>query len=171
MYHLSSILLLIFPLSVLAIDKGCLLSKYEKYAEAQKKWQKGLTELTIDNAPELKEVANLYLGDQLLLIQKRFIAVTLLLDDSPEKLKTDQKVKFWLQLEASDENKLVEDNNAYNQIFTKNKINASRKPHKHNNKLRELIRTQIVPSKDFKALYSNFTAQIKAINNIMCAVL
>ena len=171
MRNLLTIVLLVFPLSVLAMDESCLLSKYERYAAAQKSWQKDLTELIILNNTELKEVADLYLNDQLLLIQKSVMAVAMLLDLSPEKLKSDQKVNRWLQLEGSDDNELAKQSVAYNQVLEKSKANKNRKPHKNGDKLREIVRTKIVPSKDFKVLYSNFSDKVRAINNTVCSAI
>lgn len=169
MRFLITVLLLIFPLSVLATDNSCLLSKYEKYAVEQEIWQKNLTGLITTNNPELKEVAELYLHDQLVLIKKRLLAVTLLLDTSPEKLKTDLKVSRWVQLNIADENELAKNNKAYNQMFKKSKANKNRKAHKYGDKLRGVMRTQIASSKDFKVLYSSFSEKIKGINKIVCS--
>jgi hypothetical protein len=164
-------LLLVFPLSVLAIDKKCLLSKYEEYASVQETWQKDVTELITLNNTELKEVADLYLNDQLLLIRKGVMAVTMLLDLSPEKLNSGQTVNRWLQLEASDDNELAKQSAAYNQLLEDYSANQNREPHKNGDKLREIMRTQIVPSKDFKLLYSNFSDKVRAINNTVCSAI
>lgn len=171
MRYLITVLLLIFSLSVLATDKNCLLLKYEKYTVEQELWQKKLMGIVTTNNPELKEVASLYLNDQLLLIKKRSIAVTLLLDKSPEKLKSDQTVNRWLQLEASDDIELAKQSPVYSQLLEDYRVNQNREPHKNGDKLREIMRTEIVPSKDFKMLYSNFSDKVLAINNTVCSVI
>lgn len=171
MRNLLTVLLLVFPLSALAIDEKCLLSKYEKYAAAQINWQKDLTELITLNNTALKEVANLYLNDQLLLIQKSVMAVTMLLDLSPEKLESAKAVNQWLKLEESDDNELAKQSAAYNQVLEKYKANKNRAPHKNGDKLREIMRTEIVPSKDFKVLYSNFSDKVRVINNTVCSAI
>ena len=171
MYYPLSVLLLIFPLSVLAIDESCLLSKYEKYVLVQQNWQKDLTELATSNNPELKEVADLYLNNQLILIEKSLIAVTLLLDQSPEKLKTDQKVNRWVQLDTFEENELAKKNIAYDRISKASKVNRNREPHIYGDNLRDVMRTQVMPSKSYKLLYSSFSGQIDVINSIKCSAI
>ena len=168
MRNLLTILLLVFPLSVLAMDKNCLLSKYEGYAKAQINWQKDLTELIKLNHTELEEVADLYLNDQLLLIQKNMMAVTILLNLSPEKLESTKPVNQWLKLEKSDDHELAKKSVSYNQILQKNKASKNRAPHTDGDKLRKIMRTEIVSSKGFTVLYSKFTDKVNAINNIVC---
>lgn len=170
MRNLITILCLVFPLSVLAMEENCLLSKYKRYAAVQKIWQKDLTKLIILNNTELKEVADLYLNDQLLLIQKSEMAVSMLLDLSTKKLKLDKTVNRWLQLEGFDDHELAKQSAAYKQIIEKIKANKKRKPHKNGAKLREIMRTKIVPSNDFKVLYSNYSDKVRAINNTKCLV-
>jgi len=171
MRNLLTVLLLVFPLSVLAMDEKCLLSKYEKYAAAQTNWQKDLTELITLNNTELKEVADLYLNDQLLLIQKSVMAVTMLLALSPEKVESAKPINRWLRLEESDDNELAKHSAAYHQLLKKYKANKNREPHKNGDKLRAIMRTEIVPSKDFKVLYAKFSDKVRAINNTVCSAI
>lgn len=171
MRNLLIVLLLVFPLSVLAIDEKCLLSKYEKYIDAKVKWQKDLTYLITLHNTELKEVANLYLNDQLLLIQKSKMAVTILLNLSPDKLESSKPVSRWLKLDESVENEIANKSAEYNQILEKYNASKSRDPHKNGDKLREIMRSEIVPSKGFKVLYSNFSDKVRVINSTVCSAI
>ena len=121
-------LLLTFSTSPLADDQSCLLLKYQRYAEAQTSWQTSLTKLIKNTDPKLSDVAELYLNDQLILIQKNLIAVTLLLAESSDKLKIDKKVSRWLSLDNSDNITLASQNNEFKYILNKHKANKNRKP-------------------------------------------
>ncbi|WP_133470078.1 hypothetical protein [Paraglaciecola marina] len=170
MSYLIFITCFLLSFSAVAFDKACLLTKYENYVAAQDNWQKGLTDMIVTNHADLRDVAELYLNDQLVLTQKRLMAVTSLLNETPEKLQTHLKVASWLQLDAADETELASNNPLYDELLQQHLVNRHREPHVDGNRLRDVMRTQVTLSNEFKHLYVGFLEQVNDINNIVCAV-
>ena len=86
-------------------------------------------------------------------------------------MKTSEKVNRWLQLNTSEEEVLAKQNIVYDKVLKKYKANKSREAHLYGDKLREVMRTKIMPSQEFTLLSSGFTHQVKIINSIECTAL
>ncbi len=77
---------LIAPINANAADIKCAIEKYRSYATAQEQWQRAVTDLIVKNANvNLKDVAMLYLGDQLNLIEMNRIGVEFMLLNAPTR--------------------------------------------------------------------------------------
>ncbi|MEH6451556.1 MAG: hypothetical protein V7782_00810 [Psychromonas sp.] len=160
--------LLILFCSSYACADTCLLSKYEKYSFAKIKWQNDLTALITTIDPKMQDVANLSRDDQLAYILKNSLAVELLLKDSPSKVYTNEKVNRWLQLDNDEQENLANKNSTYNKLYNDVLTNKRREKHPDGDKLRELMKTKIMPTSEFKKLLSDFTSSVERINNIVC---
>jgi len=151
-----------------AFGNTCLLSKYKKYTSAQSEWQNDLSSLLVKKEPKLETVINLYRDDQLAYIFRKLLAVQLLLETSPEKVRASKKVNQWLQMNKSEHEILANKNPAYNKLHNNVLSNRLRETHPDGDKVRELMRVEIMQTEDFKKLLSEFTNKVDKINDIEC---
>jgi len=163
----------IFPLLILfcsnaSFGNTCLLEKYEQYSSASIKWQNDLTILITSKAPNMQDVANLYRDDQLAYIVKDSLAVKLLLKDSPSKVNTNEKVNMWLQLDNYVQENLANKYATYNKLYSNVLANKHREKHPDGDRIRKIMKTQIIPTNEFKMLLANFMNSIDKINSIVC---
>tara|TARA_B100000809_G_scaffold259946_1_gene305941 strand:+ start:1243 stop:1752 length:510 start_codon:yes stop_codon:yes gene_type:complete len=166
----------ILPLLIIFCSNGafgntCLLAKYEQYVSAKIKWQNDLTTLITSKDPKVQDVANLSRDDQLAYIFKNSLAVKLLLKDSPRKVKVNEKVNMWLQLDNYDQENLANKNTTYKQLYNNVLANKHREKHPDGDRIRKLMKTQIMPTNEFKTLLSNFKSSVSKINSIVCAAI
>lgn len=154
-----------------AFGNDCLLSKYQEYAISQKDWQNNLTNLIIRNNSEIKDIANLYRDDQILLIDKNLLGVTLLLDKSPNMLNESKAVSRWLDLDNTKEDKLAKQSSTYRKLLNKKNAIKIRNPHPDGDKLRRVMRNNIITSQEYNNLLSDFRSKVKEINNIKCTAI
>ena len=160
-----------FTFSFSALGDDCLLSKYREYAFSQKDWQNNLTNLIIKNHSEIKGIANLYRNDQILLIDKNLLAVTLLLEKSPNTLNTTEAVNRWLELDRTKENNLAKQSSTYSKLLNNKNAIKNRNPHPDGDKLRGVMRNNIMASQEYNKLLSNFRSKVKEVNNINCTAI
>ncbi|TYK64145.1 hypothetical protein [Colwellia echini] len=163
----------IFPLLILfcsnaSFGNTCLLEKYELFSSAQIKWQNDLTTLITSKTPKMQDVANLYRDEQLAYIAKDSLALKLLLKDSPSKVNTNEKVNMWFQLDNYVQENQANKYTTYNKLYSNVLANKHREDHPDGDRLRELMKTQIMPTNEFKILLANFMNSVDKINSIVC---
>lgn len=150
------------------VPNNCLFSKYQSYAKAQEKWQHGSTALVKELKPQFAEVSELYMLDQLVLIEQRLIAVELLLANVPEKLETELKLNQWLDLSEEDHQMLAQHSKRYSLLLSKTKDAKIREPHPDGGALRIAMRNEIMMSSKFQVLLSSFNEEVKSIEKKVC---
>lgn len=158
---------LVFSTSI-AEPSNCFLEKYHAYSDSKKQWQQDITNLIERNHVELAEVARLYRNDQLVFIEQNLLAVELLLATKPEKINTQKPLNLWLALDADDEGFLASRNEKFRALLTVKNKNKKRAPHPDGDKLRSVMRTEIMQSIEFQNLLSEFNKKTKEIDNRIC---
>ena len=167
-------LFLILPISLFASVSiaaevnGCHLAKYAEYGKTQQQWQQDSTNLIQRHKPELGEVANIYMHDQLVLIEKNVLAVELLLSSTPEKLKTHEKMNRWLGLDREDEKALARQSKRFDELLIRASAARERAPHPDGDKLRSSMRTEIMLMPEFQDLLANFNKKVQEVGSTTC---
>ena len=152
-----SFLLITFLASPSAVEwADCVTKKYTSYSEARIKFQRELTELIITVAPECSEVANLYLKDQLNLIERGMIAVKHLARNRPDQLRVSRPFQGWLDLTQEDEARIALENVRYRELLQLSSEAKKRPPHPDGDALRSVVREKVSPSQESKELFSEF---------------
>lgn len=146
----------------------CVAEKYRLYAKAQTKWQMELTDLVVKIAPQFKEVANLYLHDQLVFIELMAEAVDYLAKNNKKKLRTEKRLNSWLDLSREDKKILASANSRYREILLRYSEAKKRPPHPDGDALRKLMREKIVRSKEFSDLLNAFNRTVREIEARDC---
>ena len=165
----TSFLLITCLASPSAIEwADCVTRKYASYAEAQIKFQKKLTELIITVAPEYSEVANLYLKDQLDVIERQMIAVKHLSRKRPDQLRVSRPLRSWLDLTQEDEAGIALANSRYKELLQLSSEAKKRPPHPDGDALRSLVREKVSPSPEYRELFSEFVRAVQALEDEEC---
>jgi hypothetical protein len=155
--------------TTLAADKTkCNIDKFAAYSKARETWQKDVTDLAIQAAPEAENTANVYMNNQLMLIKSRALAVKLLLENSPEKVSVKERLRRWIILRPNDKKALEKLSPEY-ATLQKNIAKARlRKAMPDGDKLRDAMRTKVAPSPQFREIFKAFNDKINEINRIRC---
>ncbi len=162
-------LLITFLASPSAVEwADCVTKKYASYAETQIKFQKELTELIITVAPGYSEVANLYLQDQLNLIERQMIAVKHLARNSPDQLRVSRPLRSWLDLTQEDAARIALENVRYRELLQLSSEAKKRPPHPDGDALRSLVREKVSPSHESKELFSEFFRAVQVLEAQGC---
>ena len=107
----------------------CIAEKYRLYAKAQSKWQMGFTDFVVKIAPQYKEVANLYVSDQLNGIERLAVAVDYLARNNLKKLRTERPLSSWLELSREDERAIASASSRYGELLRRSSEAKGRPPH------------------------------------------
>lgn len=165
---LISMILAVLSFSVLSNESSCLLHKYEQYVRLQTDWQNDLSDLILKQYPQYQEVVQLYLDDQLILIEKRKLIVGWLLASRSNVIKTYQSVNRWSHLSDADKKHLADESDEYRRLLVRSITNKNRRPHKDNHALRQLLTKDIFPSRAYQVMYAEFSNATRKVNNRVC---
>ena len=167
---LLPVCMLLIPVMTAAagLSPDCLTSKYGKYAQAQETWQRGLTRLIVEVAPRYKEVAHLYLADQLQAIEEAKLAVEFLTREEPARLRTDLSLNNWLDLTEDDQRRIAERNDRYAELLELRAASRNRPPHPDGDGLREVMRSKVMTSAPYQELLAAYTQSFDAAEAIQC---
>lgn len=146
----------------------CLLSKYREYANAQKRWQIESTDLIKQYYPGLSEIADIYMQDQVLHIEKNLLAVVILLKTNQDKLNSDANLNQWLNLTKEDEQKLARESTKYNELLIISSDAMKRPPHADVDNLRSAMREEIMKLPEYQQLLSAFSKHINKLDARVC---
>ena len=147
---------------------NCMLEKYKIYTKAKEQWQIESTEIIKRHSPSLSEVAELYMRDQLVLIEKNYIAVKFLLSSEPSMVSSKKKLNQWLSLSRDEEQALAKKSEQFGGLHNIEHASQKRAPHPGGDKLRLIMRAKIMTLPEFQRLLTNFNSKIKEANNRKC---
>ena len=147
----------------------CLLQKYLEYSKSKEEWQIKSTEIIKSHSPALSDVVDIYMRDQLTLIEINYIADKLLLSSNPALVKINGKLNNWLQLGHNDGQVLSAKSKKYDELLSQAKQNRKRESHPDGSELRNVMRSEIVNLPEFKRLLSEFTEKVNKLNNRVCS--
>lgn len=146
----------------------CLIGKYAQYAQAQEQWQKGMTQLIIEKEPKYIEVAQRYLEDQLRYIELSQQAVTFLAGQAADQLRAHLSMNRWLSLSIKDRQVIAKANERYAALLQEAELARKRPSHPDGDALREMMRSEIMPSDAYKTLFKQFRDAVKAAEAVAC---
>jgi len=149
-------------------DAACLSDKYGQYAAVQEQWQHDLTNLVLSAYPEYAEVANLFMTDQLRMIEMSRIELEFLALYEPEKLNCDAPLNQWLALNASSKEEIAKADNQFADLLQLAKQARERPPHPDGDALRKVMREKLINIPQFKALIEEFNASVARVESIAC---
>lgn len=155
-----------YTTQVLAND--CLYQKFETYANLQVEWQKDFTELIVSKFPELSDVAERNKKQQLALIRQRFVAFSIYLKTSPEKIQRQKAINQWVDLSPEVKEDLSLKYPEFKNALEKVNSFKAMPSHKDGEKLREILRTEIVPSHEFTGRLETFNSNVETLNDGSC---
>jgi hypothetical protein len=151
-----------------AAPPDCVTEKYQAYAQAQRAWQHGLTQLLVEAAPEYEDVAWRYLEDQLRSIELRKLEVAFFAHAEPEKLRTQMPLNSWVSLSVADRQRIASESERYAQLREQARVARSRPPHPDGADLREVMKSDVMTSQAYQRLLQSFLASVKAAEAIEC---
>lgn len=167
--NLISALLMVFAETAMgATSPDCVTDKYQRYTEAQRTWQQGLTQLVVDVAPGSEDLAQRYLEDQLRLIELRELEMAYFAHVAPAKLRMQQPLNSWLSLSKTDRQQVASESERYAQLRDQARAARSRPAHPSGENLREIMKNEIITSSEYKDLLQEFLEATKAAEAIKC---
>ncbi len=146
----------------------CSLKKYFDYTKAKEGWQIGSTDIIKSHRPSFSEVTDIYMRDQMVLIEKNYLAVKLLFSLDPDLIKTDKRLSRWLSLSRNDESGLANKSKEFGDLISIYNKSRKREPHPDGDGLRSIMRTEIMGLPEFKKLLSEFNERVNVINSRVC---
>ena len=151
-----------------AAPSECFVSKYESFAEAQDQWQRGLALLISEATPSYSDVALLFMNDQLNAIERNVLAVRYLAENEPEKLRSDQPVNNWLDLDEPTKERIINASDRYGELDRLRGEAMIRPPHPDADAVRELMREELMVQPPYQALLATFTGSVERVNEVRC---
>lgn len=146
----------------------CIANKYDRYAQAQEDFQRGLTRLISETAPQYTDVAQVLMVDQLNRIERARLEVEYLSRHDPSRLRTDMPVNAWLSLDDSDRQPIASQNDRYAELLRLAAEASDRPPHPDGDGLRALMRDEIAKLVAYKELLAAFSGSVEEIEAIRC---
>lgn len=151
-----------------ALDIDCTIDKYKKYASAQEQWQRALTDLTLKANEKLKDVAHMYLSDQLNHIEMNRIAVEFMLHHNPSKVRLNVSINQWLTIDGNDKSMIANSSKRYAELLISTKAAQQRPPHPDGEAIRTLMRDHIIKMTEYQNLLTKFNMATTKINSQAC---
>lgn len=162
--------LLFISYSPFAKDVKCLMDKNKKYVNLKKDWLKESQTILEKAMPEEKKLIDLMTREQLSRVNRRLIAVEVLLKEKANKslLDTTLPVPVWVTLNEAQREELGKRNERYFKINEKTKKLTTEFSSKDKTPLKELYAVRVRNDQKWLDSIANFNANIKKINEIIC---
>ena len=165
----------LFINSTIASNLDCLRDKDKQYVNLKKSWLKESKEIFLSVMPEQKKLIELMTKEQLLRIERRFIAVEIFLSEKNIKknnykdwIDTKLPVPTWIILSKEQRESLAKRNKKYFEINEKTKKLTEEFSSQDKAPLKELYSIKVRNNKKWLDSISRFNAQTKSINEIEC---
>ena len=162
------VFILLFPHMAGADINSCLATKYKSYSEVKSDYQKNLTKLIISKHPEFSSIANTYMSDQLIRIEKNLIAFTYLQKNSPHLLTTNKKINQWVGITNDEQKKIAANDHRYAEILKEIEVSKHRPPNSMGDDLRKVMRSEIIQLPEFSNITSELSSTTKRLNESPC---
>ncbi|AZL85214.1 hypothetical protein EIJ81_11930 [Aliivibrio salmonicida] len=164
---------LILPLTLLATsvqaaDTQCLSDKYSQYVDASLSWYKELITITVKKDPNLESVGNWFLEGRQHHFELNRAAVDYYLKNDPSKVKTNQSIESWLQLNQNDVKVLASSDDALGKIAKVTFDDRQAQPHKQNYELRSAFADILSHPKAIQTPLNEYNQKITNIGAITC---
>ena len=159
---------LVAPINASALNIQCAFGNYKNYSTAQEQWQRGLTDLIVKTNGNLKDVASMYLADQLNYIEMNLIAIEFTLRHNPSKIRTDAPINQWLDLDSDNKLAIAKISNRYAELLNLANAAKRRPSHPDGEALRMLMRNRIVKTTEYQNLLSEFNRVVANMNSNAC---
>lgn len=157
------VFLIFFPLLARADLSTCLVKKYESYSKAKSDYQEKLTDLIVSKYPEFESVANTYMNDQLIRIEKNLISFKYIQKNNPSQLNTTEKINRWVRTTNAQEQEIAENNQWYGEILLKIERSRNRPSLENGDNLRKAMREDIM----LLPAFSKITEELLHVTNML----
>lgn len=161
--------------NIIASDLDCLRDKNKQYVDLKKAWLNESREIFLSVMPEQKNLIDLMTKEQLLRIERRFIAVEIILSKNNYKknyyknlIDTKLPVPTWIILSKDQRESLAKRNKKYFAINEKTKKLTKEFSSQDKAPLKELYSIKVRNNKKWLDSISRFNAQTKNITAIEC---
>ncbi|MGR6861139.1 hypothetical protein [uncultured Aliivibrio sp.] len=154
--------------SVQAADTECLSNKYSQYVDASLTWYKELIAITIKKDPNLESVGEWFLEGRQHHFELNRAAVDFYLKNDPSKVKTNQSIESWLQLDQKEIKTLAANNDALGKVAKITFDDRQTQPHKQNYELRSAFADILSHPKEIDAPLNAYNETISKISDITC---
>lgn len=154
--------------SVQAADTECLSNKYSQYVDASLTWYKDLIAITVQKNPKLDSVGEWFLEGRAHHFELNRAAVDFYLKNDPSKVKTNQSIESWLQLEQKEIKALAANKDELGKIAKVTFDDRQSQPHKKNYELRSAFADILSHPKDIETPLNAYNQKITEISKISC---
>lgn len=142
--------------------------KYNLYADAQTDWQNNSASRAGELLPEHKERINQYRDVQLIMIERRKLAVHLALEHSPDQVESWGSINRWIELSPEFETKLSELSPEFKQITEKYQTLISKPASATDDEFSATFRRTALADPEFMLLMDDFNLKSREINSLSC---
>lgn len=147
---------------------SCLTTKYEDYSQAKNNYQVTLTKFIVSKYPKFESIAQMYMNDQLIRIEKNLISFKYLRKNAPDALQIGEKINRWVSITPDQENEIASTDHRYAAILEAMNASKQRPQNKLGDDLRKVMRNEIMPSPEFVKITSEFSSIMKELNETPC---
>lgn len=146
----------------------CQIKQYDTYIDASLQWYQDLTQLTVTDYPDLKEVADWFLEGRKHHFELSRAVVHDYLRTEPNKVATNRSIEAWLQLEQTDVKALTKRNDELGKLAKETFHDRQTKPHEKNYELRSAFAELLSHPQKIDTALSKYNAQIEQIEQNSC---
>ncbi|GLR75354.1 hypothetical protein [Aliivibrio sifiae] len=154
--------------SAQAADTECLSNQYSQYVDASLTWYKELISITVKRDPNLESVGNWFLEGRQHHFELNRAAVDFYLKNDPSKVKTNQSIESWLQLDQKEIKTLASNNDELGKIAKVTFDDRQAQPHKQNYELRSAFADILSHPKEIDAPLNAYNQKMTEISDISC---
>ncbi|OCH15439.1 MULTISPECIES: hypothetical protein [unclassified Aliivibrio] len=158
----------LFTASAHAANTECLSNQYSQYVDASLTWYKELISITVKKDPNLKSVGNWFLEGRKHHFEFNRAAVDFYLKNDPSKVKTNQSIESWLQLDQKEIKTLASNNDALGKVAKVTFDDRQSQPHKQNYELRSAFADILSHPKEIDAPLNAYNQKMSGISEINC---
>jgi len=164
---------LILPFALLATsaqaaNTECLSDKYSQYVDASLTWYEELIAITVKKDPNLESVGNWFLKGRKHHFELNRAAVDFYLKNDPSKVKTNQSIESWLQLDQKEIKSLSMKDDALGKVAKITFDDRQAPPHKQNYELRSAFADILSHPKEIDAPLKAYNKTMTQISDINC---
>lgn len=168
-FGIVTILFFMIPFHLFAQEyDNCILIKHTEYSNIKIQWQKDFTKLISEHDHSLKGVAEHYMRVQLLHIEQSALSVRVLLETEPDKLRLHMTLNNWLSLDLSKIKELARHNQRLSEVHSMIMSTRDQSSREDGDRLRNVIRNEIINTPKYEELISNFKSKIDEIESKVC---
>ncbi|CED70968.1 putative exported protein [Aliivibrio wodanis] len=154
--------------SVQAADTECLSNKYSQYVDASLTWYKELIAITVKKDPNLQSVGDWFLEGRQHHFELNRAAVDFYLKNDSSKVKTNQSIESWLQLDQKEIKNLASNNDELGKIAKITFDDRQAQPHKQNYELRSAFADILSHPKKIDTPLNAYNQKMTEISEINC---